>query len=87
MKGYGKNGNKLVGKKSHPVAAFTDEGYKVKEFRTLREAAEWCVSEGKSRSINAAQVAITHAVNGKQHYYGKDWNCESAFGLHWESLR
>lgn len=87
MKGYGKNGNKLVGKKGHPVACYTDEGYLVKEFRTLHEAAEWCVSEGKSRSVNAAQVAITHAINGKQHYYGKDWPCKSAFGLVWENNR
>ena len=63
MKDYGKNGNKLVGHTPHPVACYLEDGSLVKEFKTLREAANWLVNEGKARTCNSAQVAITHSIN------------------------
>lgn len=87
MKDYGKNGNKLVGHTPHPVACYLEDGSLVKEFKTLREAANWLVNEGKARTCNSAQVAITHSINKKQHYHGKDWSCKSAFGFIWKSNR
>lgn len=87
MKGYGKNGNKLVGRTAHPVACYSNDGFCIEKFKSLREAGKWCVSEGKASSVESASVAITHVMNGKQHYYGKDHNCHSAYGLIWQSLR
>jgi len=57
-----------------------------KWFKSLTAAGEWLVKNGEAASVNAAKVAITHAVNGKQHYYGKDWSCNSAYGRKWERL-
>lgn len=61
-------------------------GKKTKKFDSMTAAGEWLVEKGKATSVNAAKVAITHAVNGKQHYYGKDWNCNSAYGYKWERV-
>lgn len=55
-------------------------------FKSMTAAGEWLVKNGEAASVNAAKVAITHAVNGKQHYYGKDWSCNSAYGRKWERL-
>lgn len=81
-KKYGKNSNHLVGKHAHPVKC-TDNKGNVFSFKTLRNAAEWLVETGKAKTRNSAQVAITHAVNGKQHFWGKDWTCNSAYGFKW----
>ena len=43
-------------------------GKKTKKFDSMTAAGEWLVEKGKAASVNAAKVAITHAVNGKQHY-------------------
>ncbi len=85
FEGRGKNGNVLVGRRSHPVRCLGIDGHPIRTFGTLRDAADWIVHNGWSVSRNAAQVAITHAVNGKQHYWGKDHICKSAFGLFWET--
>lgn len=61
-------------------------GKKIKKFDSMTAAGEWLVEKGKAASVNAAKVAITHAVNGKQYYYGKDWNCNSAYGYKWERV-
>ncbi len=83
--GRGKNGNVLVGRRAHPVRCFDSNNMPIRTFRTLRDAADWLVHNGMASSRNSGQVAITHAINGRQHYYGKDHTCKSAFGLIWKS--
>lgn len=81
----GKNGNVLMGRHAHPVRCFDGDGNPIKTFRTLRDAADWLVHNGMASSRNSGQVTITHAINGKQHYWGKDHTCKSAFGLFWKN--
>jgi len=85
--GRGKNGNVLVGRRAHPVRCYDENNMPIRTFKTMNQAAEWLVHNKMASSVNSAKVGITHAINGKQHYYGKDHTSKSAFGLIWKSAR
>ncbi len=84
--GRGKNGNVLAGRRAHPVRCYDENNIPIRTFKTLRDAADWVVHNGWSVSRNAAQVGITHAINGRQHYWGKDFIVNHAFGMTWKSV-
>lgn len=84
MEKRGPNGNLMHGGKHHPVKCSNKE--MTRSFPSIRQAGLWLVEQKKAKTLNSAMVAITHSVNGKQHYYGKDWNCNSAYGFIWENI-
>jgi len=84
--GRGKNGNVLMGGHSHSVRCYDFDGNPIRTFSSLRKAGEWLVHNGMTKSVNSGQVGITHAINGKQHYWGKDFCVKSAFGMIWKSV-
>lgn len=86
FEGRGKNGNILVGRRSHPVRCYGADGMPIRTFGTLKSAGEWLVHNGFAGSVNSAKVGITHAINGRQHYWGHDHSCKTAFGLTWRSV-
>jgi hypothetical protein len=84
MEKRGPNGNLMHGGKHHPVKCSNEE--MTRWFPSIRQAGLWLVEQKKAKTLNSAMVAITHSVNGKQHYYGRDWNCNSAYGFVWENI-
>lgn len=82
---FGPNGNLLVGGKKHEVRCFNFDGEPIRTFGSLASAANWLVRIKLAASKNAAKVSVTHALNGKQHYYGKDHLCRSAYGMIWKN--
>ena len=85
FEGRGKNGNVLVGRRAHPVRCYDENNMPIRTFKTMKQAAEWLVHNGMAKSLNSAKVAITHAINGKQHYWGKDFYVHHAYGMTWKS--
>lgn len=85
--GRGKNGNVLMGRCAHPVRCYDENNMPIKTFKSMNQAAEWLVHNNFAKSINSAKVSITHAINGRQHYWGKDFICKSAYGMIWKSIR
>lgn len=84
MEKRGPNGNLMHGGKHHPVKCFNPTTNElIAEFPSIRQAGLFLVKEGKAKTLNSAMVAITHSVNGKQHYYGRDWGCNNAYGYKW----
>ena len=59
----------------------------IRTFKSMNQAAEWLVHNNFAKSLNSAKVSITHSINGRQHYWGKDFICKSAYGLIWKSIR
>lgn len=84
--GRGKNGNVLKGRASHSVRCFDENKMPIRTFKSITKAGEWLVHNNMAKSVNSAKVLITHAINGKQHYWGKDYICKSAYGMIWESV-
>lgn len=86
FEGRGKNGNVLMGKHSHSVRCYGVHGMPIRTFNSLTKAGEWLVHLGVAASVNSARVGITHALNGRQHYNGRDHLCSDvAFGLQWKN--
>lgn len=86
FEGRGKNGNVLVGRRAHPVRCYDKAtGEAIRTFGTLKSAGEWLVRIGAAKTVNSAKVGITHAINGRQHYWGHDHFCKTAFGMTWKS--
>lgn len=85
FEGRGKNGNVLVGRRAHPVRCYGEDGMPIRTFSTLKSAGEWLVRIRAAKTVNSAKVGITHAINGRQHYWGHDHFCKTAFGMTWKS--